>query len=198
MSLLIESIKVLDGKFYNLFYHEQRMVQSLEKLCGIEEEINLERLLNELEVPQSGLFKCRIEYDESSKAVEFFPYVPKPIRSLRIVEHNRIDYSFKYKNRSAIDKLFAQRKDCDDILIIKRGYVTDSSFSNIVFRKGKSWFTPWSPLLKGTMRQSLIDSNKIQAEEILSADIRSFDTFRLINAMLEFDGPEIDVSNIVF
>lgn len=198
MSLLIESIKLLDGKFYNLFYHEQRMIRSLEKLCGIDDDFNLEKLLGELEVPRKGLFKCRIEYDETTKSIELIPYVHKPVRSLRIVEHNRISYEFKYKDRGEIGKLFDQRENCDDILIVKRGLVTDSSFSNIVFRKGKSWVTPWSPLLKGTLRQNLLDHNKIQAEEIHSGDIKAFETFRLINAMLEFDGPEIDVSNIVF
>ena len=51
---------------------------------------------------------------------------------------------------------------------------------------------------KGTQRQKLIELNEIDQEEITAKDIRSFDTFKLINAMLEFDGPEIDVKNIVF
>jgi 4-amino-4-deoxychorismate lyase len=90
------------------------------------------------------------------------------------------------------------RDDCDDILIVKKGNITDSSYSNIVFRRGKNWYTPWSALLKGTMRQNLIDNNKIFQEQIELEDIESFKSFKLINAMLEFDGPEIDVSNIVF
>jgi len=114
------------------------------------------------------------------------------------VHHNRISYEFKFQNRKTIDRLFEKREDCDDILIVKGGKVTDSSFANIVFRNGKDWVTPWSPLLKGTMRQKLIETNKIQPEKILEEDIKSFQTFKLINAMMEFDGPEIEVSNIVF
>jgi 4-amino-4-deoxychorismate lyase len=197
MSLLIESIKLVDGKFCNLFYHEQRMLRSLHMLCGLEEEFNLEHFLSELAVPDKGLFKCRIEYDDTTRQVEFVPYTPKVVQSLKVVEHDRISYEFKYKDRKTIDKLFGLRGDCDDILIVKKGYVTDSSYSNVVFRKGKEWFTPWSALLKGTMRQNLIDNNKIQTEEIQLRDIRSFDTCKLINAMFEFDGPEIDVSKIV-
>jgi 4-amino-4-deoxychorismate lyase len=197
MSLLIESIKLVDGKFCNLFYHEQRMIRSLNMLCGLEEELNLEQFLAELEIPSKGLYKCRIEYDETSRQVEFLSYTPRHIRTLKIVESDRIQYEFKYKDRKALDKLFEQRETCDDILIVKKGNITDSSYANVVFRKGDEWVTPWSALLKGTMRQQLLDRGKIHAEEIHISDLRSFDSCKLINAMLEFDAPEIDVSDIV-
>jgi 4-amino-4-deoxychorismate lyase len=198
MSLLIESIKLQDGTFCNLFYHEQRMIRSLHMLFGIHEDLDLERFLNAVNFPAKGLYKCRLVYDDQSKEVEFLPYEPKPISSLMIVEHDRISYEFKYRDRKTIDRLYSLKKDCDDILIVKRGVVTDSSFSNILFRKGSQWYTPWSALLKGTQRQKLIEDNKVIPEEIYAADIRSFDSFKLINAMLEMDGPEIDVKNIVF
>jgi 4-amino-4-deoxychorismate lyase len=197
MSLLLESIKLQDGKFCNLFHHEQRMLKSLHILFGSPDPFNLEEFLNEIDFPATGLYKCRLVYDDISKEVEFVPYTPKQINTLRIVEHDRIKYEYKYVDRKNIERLYELRKDCDDILIVKKGHVTDSSFSNIVFRKGKRWYTPWSALLKGTQRQKLLEENKIEQEEINVDDIRSFDTFRLINAMLEFDGPEIDVKNIV-
>jgi 4-amino-4-deoxychorismate lyase len=198
MSLLIESIKLLDGKFCNLFYHEQRMIRSLNMLCGVDEELNLEDFLSGLSAPQEGLYKCRIVYDDVSKEVEFVPYQSKEVNKLKLVEHDRINYEFKYQDRKTIDKLFELRKNCDDILIIKKGLVTDSSYSNIVFKRDNEWFTPWSALLKGTMRQNLIDNNKIIEEEISIKDIALFEKFKLINAMLEFNAPEIDVSQIVF
>ena len=197
MSLLIETIKVVDGKFCNLFYHEQRMIRSLEMLCGIEEDIILEAFLNELTVPKKGVYKCRIIYDEHTKEVEFIPYQVRPVKTLKIVENDRINYDFKYADRKQIDKLFEQRESCDDILIVKKDEITDASYANIVFRRGREWVTPWAPLLKGTMRQKLIEENKIIPEKILLDDIPTFQSFKLINAMLEFDSPEIDVSNIV-
>jgi 4-amino-4-deoxychorismate lyase len=197
MSLLIESIKLMDGKFHNLFYHEQRMIHSLNTLCGIEEELNLEEFLSELDVPAKGLYKCRMEYDETSRQVEFVPYEPRAVRSLKIVENDRVSYELKYKDRKSIDKLFERREGCDDILIVKKGNITDCSYANIVFRKDKTWYTPYSALLKGTMRQKLLDTGKIQAEEIQLTDIKSFDSCKLINAMMEFDAAEIDVSQIV-
>jgi 4-amino-4-deoxychorismate lyase len=198
MSLLIESIKLLNGEFQNLFYHEQRMNRSLKILCGQQDHFNLEEFLKNIVRPEIGLYKCRIEYDERSREVEFVPYSPKEITTLRVIEHDRINYEFKYKDRRTIDRLYALRKDCDDILIVRRGLVTDTSFANIAFRRGKRWFTPWSALLKGTQRQKLLEHNVLQEEEIRPEDLKDFDAFKLINALLEFDAPEVDVSRIVF
>jgi 4-amino-4-deoxychorismate lyase len=197
MSLLLETIKVVDGKFCNLFYHEQRMIRSLEMLCGVDEDLNLEEFLNELSVPQHGTYKCRVIYDEVTKDVEFIPYQIRPVTSLKVVENDRINYEFKYSDRKQIERMFENRGDCDDILIIKKGEVTDSSYANLVFKRDDEWVTPWSPLLKGTMRQKLIEENKIIPEKILVEDLPAFKSFKLINAMIGFDSPEIDVSNIV-
>jgi 4-amino-4-deoxychorismate lyase len=197
MSLLLETIKLVDGSFCNLFHHEQRMIRSLETLCGVEEDIILDKFLSELSAPKQGIFKCRILYDEQTKEVEFIPYQPRDVKTLKIIENDRINYDFKYADRKQIDKLFENRNGCDDILIVKKGEVTDASYANIVFRRGDEWITPWSPLLKGTMRQKLLDENKIIPEKILLEDITTFKSFKLINAMLEFEAPEIDVTNIV-
>ena len=198
MSLLLETIKLQDGEYQNLFYHEQRMNRSLKTLCGEFDHFDLEEFLKHLEKPTQGLFKCRIVYDEQSKEVEFMPYTPKPVNSLRVIEHDRISYEFKYADRKTLNKLFELRHASDDILIVKRGLVTDSSYANIVFRRGKHWYTPWSALLKGTQRAKLLEHDMIHEEEIRVEDIETFETFKLINAMLEFESPEIDVSNIVF
>jgi 4-amino-4-deoxychorismate lyase len=197
MSLFIESIKLINGNFCNLFYHEQRMLRSLESLCGVEEDFNLEEFLKSMEYPKEGLFKTRIVYDDLSKQVEFLPYEMRSVASLKVVEHDRISYDYKFTNRKQIDKLFERRDGCDDILIIKKGKVTDASYANIVFKKGNQWITPWSALLKGTMRQKLIDNSVITPEDISVEELSTFTTFKLINAMLEFDAPEIEVSKIV-
>jgi 4-amino-4-deoxychorismate lyase len=198
MSLLLETIKLQDGEYQNLFYHEQRMNRSLKTLCGELDHFDLEEFLKHLEKPTQGLFKCRIVYDEQSKEVEYIPYTPKLVNSLRVIEHDRISYEFKYADRKTLNKLFELRQAADDILIVKRGLVTDSSYANIVFRRGKHLYTPWSALLKGTQRTKLLERDIIQEEEIRVEDIETFETFKLINAMLEFESPEIDVSNIVF
>lgn len=198
MSRLIESIKLRDGKFFNLRYHESRMSHALSAIFRRSPDLRLEEYLLGHEYPGNGLYKCRIVYDDVSRDVSFDPYEPRAIRTVKAVEDDSISYSYKFEDRGAINRLFSNRDGCDDILIIQRGKVTDCSYSNIVFRKGREWFTPDTPLLPGTMRQRLIDENKIRPREILATDIRSFDGFRIINAMLEFESAEIEVSKIVF
>src|SRR5688500_9663748 len=105
MSRLIESIKLLDGRFFNLFYHEQRMIRSLDLLFGSQQPVNLEKLLSEITVPASGLYKCRIVYDDISTDISFTLYRPKVINSLKLVEHNTISYPFKYEDRNNINQL---------------------------------------------------------------------------------------------
>lgn len=196
MSLLIESIKLHDGKFNNLFYHEQRMHGSLKSLCGAHEPFNLESFLIKLNPPAHGLFKCRIVYDEHNMDVEFLPYTPRAIQKLKIVEHDRISYDHKFADRRVIDRLYGLRKECDDVIIVKNKQVTDASYANLAFRQGLTWYTPWSALLKGTMRQSLIEQGVIKEEDITIQDLQNFQAVKLINAMIEFDAPEIPIDNI--
>lgn len=196
MSLLIESIKLLDGEYFNLFYHEQRIFRTLHALYGVSLPPDLTGFLSKITRPEKGLYKCRVVYDDKTMEVEFISYQPKTIRTLRIVESS-IAYDYKFRDRSEIDELFSRRGDCDDILIAKHGAVTDTSYCNIVFKKDNAWYTPSGCLLRGTMRQSLIERKIIIPVTISVKDIRSFQSFRLINAMLEFEGSETDVSQIV-
>jgi 4-amino-4-deoxychorismate lyase len=196
MSLLIESIKLLDGNFFNVSRHEQRMNRSLRMLCGEQDYFDLEEWLTHIDRPREGLHKCRIVYDETSREIEFVPYQYKAINSLRIIEHDRIQYEFKYADRKLINRLYDLRQDCDDILIVRKGLITDSSYSNVAFKTGRRWITPWSALLRGTQRQKLLEENVIEEEDIRMEDLSSFESCKLINAMFEFSGPEIAMSNI--
>ena len=197
MSRLIESIKLLDGRFSNLSYHEQRMTRSLKELFQGERQINLSSILENLDYPKNGFYKCRILYDNNTRHIEFIPYTLKPISSLKVVVCDTILYDHKYSDRNSIHQLMLQKKECDDILIVKNGLVTDSSYANIVFKNGVSWYTPDQCLLKGTMRESLLDAGLIEVQPMKVTDIVKFKKFKLINAMLGFDGAEYDISNIL-
>lgn len=197
MSRLIESIRLEDGRFHRLQFHQKRVDRSALELFQTKDSINLSEILKTQKFPKVGLFKCRIIYDIALASVEFIPYTPKPSKSLKVVHESNIDYSFKFEDRSSIENLFDQRQYCDDVLIVKNGFVTDASYSNIVFFDGSRWITPKTPLLSGTMRQCLLDAAEIKEEIITIQDIPSFKSFRLINAMHGFDGPEIEVSKIV-
>jgi 4-amino-4-deoxychorismate lyase len=198
MSRLIESIRLENGRFAKLHYHQARMDDSINSLSGKRNNINLTDYLNTLSFPKVGLFKCRIIYDDQVRSVEFIKYKPQHPKSLKVVHEATIEYPFKFENRNQLNFLFSQRQFCDDILIIKNSFVTDTSYANVIFFDGQRWLTPSTPLLKGTMRQLFIDTAEVKEEIITIQNIASFKKFRLINAMCGFDGPEIEVSRIVF
>jgi len=197
MSRLIESIKLEGGRFHLLHYHQARVDRSLIDLHQLKNVISLSESLSKHQYPKTGLFKCRVVYEKQIESIEFLPYTPGNIQSLKVIHDHSINYSYKYEDRSKINSLFEQRQFCDDVLIVKNGFVTDSSYSNIIFFDGFRWITPKTPLLKGTMRQFLLDAAEIKEEPVAIQDVFSFKSFRLINAMLGFDGAEIDVSKIV-
>lgn len=194
MFRFIESICLRDGKFQNLELHEKRMHRALQSIHS-NLKIGLSKILSTQKIPESGWWKCRLIYDQTQE-ISFEKYRPKPVSSLKIVHDNSIDYSHKYMDRSRLEKLFAMKESCDDIIIIKNGNVTDSLYANLVFKKGNDWFTPESFLLPGIMRERLLKDQIIQTAVITETNIRTFEKVKLINALLGFDGPEIEIENI--
>lgn len=197
MYRLIESIKLQNGNFHRLQYHQQRIDRSVEALFQTKNTINLFETLKQHAFPKTGVYKCRVIYTTKIEQIDLTPYEVRPVHGLKVVYDNTINYQHKLENRSHLNSLFEQRQFCDDVLIIKNGFVTDASYSNILFYDGSKWVTSNTPLLKGTMRQFLLDTAEIKEIPITVQDIPTFKTFRLINSMLGFDGPEIDVSRIV-
>ena len=197
MFQLIETIRLLDGQFGNLRYHEQRMQRAMKEIFGVDRKVNLEEVLSTYSKPTLGLYKCRMVYDNKRNEVEFISYTVRPAHWLRIVVDDTISYDHKFEDRREIERDFKNRENCDDVLIIKKGRVTDTSQANIVFRRRNEWITPASFLLPGTMRQSLLDRKTIIEEEIHVDELSGFESFKLVNAMLMFDAPERSIANIV-
>ena len=181
MCLLFETIKVENGEVRNLTYHQQRVNRS--------SNVNLlDYISRSVTLPISGVYKLRITYSlHSIESHEIVLYTPKKIESLKIVVDNEIEYHKKFNDRTYLSTLSAQREDCDDILIIKNNLVSDTSFANIIFFDGEKWVTPNSPLLEGSCRARLICQNIISPQVISQDDLKSFSSFMIINAMLDFD-----------
>ncbi len=180
MCLLLETIKLENGKLVNLEYHQQRFNfarQQFEKV----ERINLHDTIEIPENAKEGLFRCRVIYGSKIEKIEFIPHQYREIKSLKIVRDNSIDYTYKYADRSHLKKLYKQREGCDDIIIVKHEKVTDSFTGNLLFFDGSDWFTPDQPLLKGTQRQYLLDNKQIIEKQILFKDIFSYEKVGIIN-----------------
>ena len=114
------------------------------------------------------------------------PYAIPEIHTFQLVENNIYDYSFKFEDRKELEKMKMKSK-CEEIIIVKNNHITDTSFSNLLFKKGKEWFTPTTYLLNGVQRQQLLKTKKIKETEITLQNLKDFSHFQLINAMNDFD-----------
>ena len=179
----IESIKIENGKVYNLPLHLTRIKRS------IGEQLDLRLSLPEELIDK--IVKWRIVYNGDGIIEESYSeYNKKEIRTLKVVEYNSISYEFKYENREVLNQLYENREHCDDIIIIKNGLVTDSSFCNIIFEDySGQLFTPKQPLLHGTKRAELVAKNAISEKDIYAQDIKNYKNIILINAMTEYSLP---------
>ena len=173
------------------------MDRSRKMLFSSKDVIDLEKVLLHYASDLTGHFKCRLIYALDIEEIEFIPYSIPAINSLKVVYADQIEYNHKYLDRRQLDQLFGQREDCDDVLIIKNGLVTDSSYANVLLHDGDKWLTPDKPLLEGTQRMSLLKKRAIHPRRIKVEDLKAFAKVRLINAMIRFeDQLDIAIENI--
>lgn len=186
MSQFIESIKVEDQKIFLTELHQKRMNDTFSNF-GKECKIDIQSLFLNLEHDEDGLYKFRIEYDlENNFKTQIVPYAISEHEDFELVIDNEIDYTFKSADRTQFRKL-KNDSGAAEIIIIKENQITDTTYSNLLFLKDKTWFTPKTYLLNGVMRQSLLASKKIKETEITLNNIKEFSHFQLINALNDFD-----------
>lgn len=191
--------------------HNERCNRSRKMLFGLTESIDLAAVFAEkwakndiahldLSNNVKGTYeRCRFVYDANGvHKVEIIRAARRNIRSLQCVHADDFDYSHKFADRLRFD-LLNQNIKTDDILIIKNGFLTDTTYANIVFRdKSGHWFTPSTPLLAGTKRAQLLAENKIKAVDLRPKDISKFVEVRLINATTDLENsPKILINNIL-
>lgn len=195
--LLLETIKLKDGVLHNLSYHQRRMQASSLKLWGCPVMWNLGENIWIPENKIKGLFKVRVVYGPDTFKPEILSYTFRNISSLKLVFGDHLDYQLKYEDRSEINALFEKRNGCDDILIIRDGLITDTSYSNVVLFDGEQWYTPKYPLLPGTQREKLLHQGKIHEADIRPNDLDDFMELKIINAMIGLDqSPSIPISAV--
>ena len=197
MSRFIETIQLLNGELKNLEYHQERFERTRSKALGLKSH---PLLADVIEVPHGldqGLLKCRVSYEREIELIEYEPYLKREVNSLQLVYSDTIEYGYKYADRTELEKLFRQRGECDDILIVKNNLITDCYYANVVFWNGESWVTPDTPLLPGTMRASLLRKGQIREEKITQVDLDKYQKVKLINAMNDLQlAPEIPIDSI--
>ncbi|WP_226063685.1 aminotransferase class IV [Kaistella polysaccharea] len=186
MSQFIESIKVEDRKIFMLDLHQKRVNETFSHF-GHENPVDLALIFKNLDHQEEGLYKFKVTYGLDGKfRTQMIPYAISEKADFELVENNSYDYSFKFEDRKEIERM-KQLSRAGEIIIVKNNHITDSSYSNIVFKKGKDWFTPKSYLLNGVQRQHLLQTKKIKEAEITLQTLQDYSHFQLINAMNNLD-----------
>lgn len=197
----VETIKIKNGKALALPYHQARMERTIRRFFPsfpsftsfpsiASADINLSSLISPKE--EMDFYKARVVYGaQGVEAIEYAPYKMKEIHSLKVVEDDSIDYTYKSTDRSALNALVAQKGDCDEIIIVKNGLITDTSFTNLALFDGNRWLTPKHPLLLGTKRAQLLEAGIIEEAELTLEDLRKAEKVSLFNAMIDFGEREV-------
>lgn len=195
----IETMCICDGYIRHQEWHQRRMNTTLQHFYpGHDHSWDLNKCIDPLHCITDNITRCRIIYDAHYISVEYDLFQSRSVNSLQSVDVNlNFNYSYKFAAREMLHTLFNQRGDADDILIIKNGWVTDTSIANIALHTNGRWYTPLVPLLAGTSWKRLVTEGILYPRPINQMDLKKFDTFKVFNALIDFESTtEIPVCNI--
>lgn len=182
-----ETLLAQDGSVRHFEYHRQRMERTL-RANGLTVPhsdwfVRLEQELAGLAKERESPSRLHVDYDGSTWSVQTGSAPSRPIRTLRLVEDNRISYPYKSTDRSQLDRLFALRGEADDVLIVKEGHLTDTSIANLLLLRHGEWFTPRQLLLLGTTQVRLVDELHLQFVPIAPRELECYEQLWIINAL---------------
>lgn len=197
MHQFVETIRIEGCKAMHLPLHEARMNATRAHFAPHVAPISLQKWLDDAPLSDERI-KVRVVYDVDGVCeTTFQTYKRREIQWLRMVEDNDISYTFKSTDRHELDHLLALRDGCDEVLIVKNGLITDTSFTNVAFFDGHKWLTPAQPLLNGTMRQWLLQCGQLTETQITPASLASFQRIMLFNAMIGAHELELPTTHII-
>lgn len=194
---LFESVCVTGGAVQHGRYHEARFAASYRELFGKKPGFSLWEGLSLQGANPAQTYKLRIRYNQDGTLWELVEYRSRLPETLRLVRDDTVDYTLKYSDRRALDRLAARAGGAGDVLIVRQGLVTDSTYCNILFWDGREVATPRSPLLRGTCRARLLAENRIGEANIPAEGLHRYRAFQLVNALNDFDpGRWLPIENI--
>lgn len=197
MCRFLETLRIEQGRLWHLPLHQARMERTLRACCPGAPIPRLDTLLRALPLSEEPT-RLRLVYGpQGVEQADTSPYAPRAIRTLRLVQADGLDYTYKRADRRLLDELLARRGPADEVLLVQEGRLTDTTFSNIALSDGLRWYTPSRPLLAGTMRQHLLQEGRLQERDILAADLPRYRSLALINAMLPLGRLTVRVGDIL-
>ena len=191
----IETIKLSDARVFHLEYHQERVCNTFLRFFPNQKVLLLSDIIEKVTLPTQGKHKIRIVYGSERPSVEVLPYQIRPIATIKSVEADFLDYSYKFLDRTFLNTL-KESAGTDEVIFVKNGKITDSSYANIIFFDGRQWVTPSTYLLNGTCRQRLLKEGKIKEAPIHYTDIHQFEQIGFINAMLDIGELSLPISQL--
>jgi len=182
MSLFFETMLFDGKKIRNLEFHNQRANKTIRENFKKDSDLDLSTALV---IPPKEPCRVKIIYSDIVQKIEYHPLLQREWKSFKIIDSD-IEYPYKYLDRSNIEKLYAKKEDCDEIIIVKDDLLRDSSIANIAIFDGQRWITPKLPLLKGTMRESLLKKQIILEKDVKIEDLNNAKKIALLNAIIGF------------
>lgn len=179
---LFESICFQENEFPLLNYHLERMHRTCRFLFSSSFQKEKELLTTLQGIHSNTKMKVRVEYDEKHFKVSSSIYHPKNILAVSLLLKEDIIYPYKTTNR---DVFLQYQQEHKEVVFVKNGCLTDTTFSNIALWNGEEWHTPESPLLHGTRRQCLLENKKIKERKITLSEMERYHTLSFINGMLD-------------
>lgn len=198
----------MDGKPLFLDKHLSRLEKSL-KFFGIEKDIDKERIYDYIKSSGEKNFALKLivsdkniiltsrpdDYREDNKNYKLIVSEVRRNSFSKMIYHKSLSY---YEN--IMEHRWAQDLGYDSVLFInEREEVCETSFANIFFVRDGEIFTPTisSGLLKGTMRDYILESYKVKEDVISIKDIDSFDEAFISNSLMGIRNV-LSINNVKF
>lgn len=182
--MFLETIRIQDGHAHHVADHIDRM-----RRTALHFGFTAPALPADLDalVPhtlRTGIVRCRIVYDHTLRELTFTPYHRRRLERLIAVDAGAMDYAFKYADRSPLERPNLPLSEADELLFVRGGYVTDTSYTNLILRRGDELITPDTFLLDGTCRRRLLRSTQVRTAQVRLSDLSAYDELLLVNAMM--------------
>lgn len=181
-----ETFKLLNSELCNTEFHLER-VRKTQAAFFPEGRFDINEVYDALSDYPEGLFKVRVNYDSAITDIRADLYEIQPHRKVGFLDIGDFDYSFKFADRSFFRESLERYPDCDDILFLKDGCLTDTTYCNLALFDGNEWVTPATFLLPGTKRAALIHSGALREASVTLQDLPGFEALAFINAMRDFE-----------
>ena len=203
MSYYLETFLVAHRRLVRESEHRLRLARTLR--CAPDSPA-VSRLLalaahEALHAPDVPRLRGRLVYNLHGEAdFSLVPYAPRRIETLRLVHDDHIDYALKRTDRSALDACFARRRGADDVIIVRRGLLTDTTVANLALFDPHTarWYTPAVPLLAGTHRSALLSAGVLTPHPALTPEsLVRFTRLRLFNALLGWGECELPIAAVL-